>query len=91
MSALHPKRTLNGRTSNLHKRLDRLRKEITEIGAKGRTFHFVVGDTNESAEAKLKRMKAEGILVAGDEYQLIQVQWAISCLKGSSLQAELHS
>jgi hypothetical protein len=68
-------------TSNLHKRLDRLQKEINEIGAKGRAFHFIVGDTNESAEAKLERMKAEGIIVPGDEYQLIEVPWAINDLK----------
>ena len=68
-------------TSNLHKRIDRMRKEINEIGAKGHKLHLIVGDTNESAEAKLERMKAEGIIVPGDEYQLIQVPWAINDLK----------
>jgi hypothetical protein len=68
-------------TSNLHKRLDRLQKEVNEIGAKRHKFHFVVGDTNESAEAKLERMKAEGKIAPGDEYQLIQVPWAMNDLK----------
>jgi hypothetical protein len=71
-------------TSNTHKRLDKLQKEITDLGAKGRSFQFIVGDAVESAEAKLERMKAEGQIATGDEYQLIQVPWAISALKGST-------
>jgi hypothetical protein len=71
-------------TSNIHKRLDKLRKEIAEIGAKGRAFHFIVGDKNEHPEAKLERLKAEGKIASGDEYQVVQVQWAINPLEGSS-------
>ena len=65
-------------TSNVHKRLDKLRKEIVDLGSKGRAFHFIVGDANEAAEAKLERMKAEGTIATGDEYQLVQIPWAIS-------------
>lgn len=49
-------------TSNVHKRLDKLKKEITQLGAKRRSFHYIVGDANESAEAKLERLKAEGTI-----------------------------
>ena len=69
-------------TSNVGKRLDKLHREITDLGAKGRSFHFVVGDKNEPAEAKLERLKAEGKIAAGDECQLIDVPWRISELKG---------
>lgn len=71
-------------TTNVHKRLDKLQKEITEISAKGRAFHYIVGNANESAEAKLERMKSEGKIQAGDEYQMLDVPWVISLLKGSS-------
>ena len=53
-------------TSNVHKRLDKLKKDITELGAKGRAFHCIIGDATESAEAKLERLKAEGKISAGD-------------------------
>ena len=78
-------------TSNVGKRLDKLHKEITELGSKGRAFHFIVGDSNETAEAKLERMKAEGSVATGDEYQLIQTQWAISQLKGADYIPEGNS
>ena len=71
-------------TSNVHKRLDKLKREITELGAKGKAFHFIIGDTNENAEAKLERLKAEGKIASGDECQIVEVQWAISPLRGSS-------
>lgn len=71
-------------TSNTHKRLDKIEKEITDLGAKGRKFHFILGDANEPAEAKLERMKAEGTVKKGDEVQLVQVPWIVRELKGSS-------
>ncbi|MGZ8415616.1 MAG: hypothetical protein ACXWVQ_01325 [Methyloceanibacter sp.] len=70
-------------TSNVHKRLDKLKKEITQLGAKRRSFHYIVGDANESAEAKLGRLKAEGTVQAGDEIQIVQVPWVINALKGN--------
>jgi hypothetical protein len=69
-------------TGNMHKRLDKLKREITDLGAKGRLFHYIVGDANENAEAKLERMKADGTITAGDECQLVQVPWVINALKG---------
>ena len=41
-------------------------------------------DENEAAEAKLERLKAEGKIASGDEYQLVQVPWVINELKGSA-------
>ena len=70
--------------SNVHKRLDKLKKEITELGAKGRAFHYIIGDATESAEAKLERLKAEGKIATGDEYQTVEIPWAINQLKGST-------
>ena len=64
--------------------LDKLKKEITELGAKGRAFHYIIGDATESAEAKLEQLKAEGKIATGDEYQTVEIPWAINQLKGST-------
>jgi hypothetical protein len=40
-------------TSNVHKRLDKLHREITDLGAKGRAFHYIIGDATESARQSL--------------------------------------
>ena len=34
-------------TSNIHKRLDKLKKDVTELGAGSNRFHYIVGDANE--------------------------------------------
>jgi hypothetical protein len=70
-------------TSNAGKRLERLHKDLAEIGGKARKFHYVVGDANESSEAKLERLRAEGVVKAGDEVQTIDVPWVINQLRGS--------
>jgi hypothetical protein len=71
-------------TSNTGKRLDKLHKEITELGAKGGKFHFVVGDTGESSGAMLERLKAKGVIQPGDQVQLVDVPWKINELKGGT-------
>ena len=71
-------------TSNTGKRLDKLHKEITELGAKSGKFHFVVGDTGESSGAVLERLQAEGVIQPGDQVQLVDVPWKINELKGST-------
>jgi hypothetical protein len=74
-------------TSNIGKRLDKLHREISEIGAKGGAFHFIIGTPDEDAEAKLERMKAEGTIARGDEYQLVEIPWRIRPLRGQALPA----
>ena len=71
-------------SNNLGKEIKRLRKEIADLGAQDSAFHFVVGDANETAEAKLDRMKAEGTVQPGDTCQLITVPWIVRELKGST-------
>ena len=53
------------------------------FGAKGRAFHYIVGDAGEAAEAKLERMKAEGKIATGDEIQLLTIPWQIKPLVGT--------
>ena len=57
-------------SNNLGKEIKRLRKEIADLGAQDSAFHFVVGDANETAEAKLDRMKAEGKIQPGTHTSL---------------------
>ena len=71
-------------SNNIGKELKRLRKELAEVESKDSKFHFVVGDKNENAEAKLERFRAEGKIAVGDTYQLVQVPWIVRELKGSS-------
>jgi len=71
-------------TSNIEKRLDKLQRELAELGTKDSKFHFVLGDANETAEAKLERLRAEGKIAVGDTYQLVQVPWIVRELKGST-------
>ena len=47
-------------SNNLGKEIKRLRKEIADLGAQDSAFHFVVGDANENAEAKLDAHEGRG-------------------------------
>ena len=69
-------------SNNLGKEIKRLRKEIADLGAQDSAFHFVVGDANENAEAKLDGMRAAGKVQPGDTCQLIHVPWVIYAAQG---------
>ena len=71
-------------SNNLGKEIKRLRKEIADLGAQDSAFHFIVGDKNENAEAKLERLRAEGQVKPGDTVQSVEVPWIVRELRGSS-------
>ena len=71
-------------SNNMGKELQRLRKELDELKAKDRRFHFLVLSKGETEEEKLKQLIDAGKIAAGDEYQVIEIPWAISQLKGST-------
>jgi hypothetical protein len=71
-------------SNNISKELKRLRKELAALGAKDKKFHFVIGNPNEAAEARLERLMAEGKITTGDEYQLIDLAWTPRVLRGAS-------
>jgi hypothetical protein len=71
-------------SNNLGKELKRLRKELAALGAKDKKFHYIIGDPNEAAEARLERLIADGKIAKGDEYQLIDIAWTPRVLRGAS-------
>ena len=71
-------------SNNMGKELKRLRKELDELKAKDRRFHFLVLSKDETEEEKVKQLTAAGKFTPGDEYQVVQVPWKIAELKGST-------
>jgi hypothetical protein len=65
------------------KELARLRKELDEIKAKDRRFHFVIVDRTMTEQDRIDAMLAAGTMKKGDAYQVVEVPWVISELKGS--------
>ena len=78
-------------SSNLGKELKRLRKEVDELKNRRKGFHFLVLSEGETEEEKLKQMIDAGKMAVGDEYQVIEVPWSISQLKGSPFIPEGNS
>jgi hypothetical protein len=70
-------------SNNLGKELARLRKELDEIKAKDRRFHFVIVDKTSTEQERIDTLLAAGTMKKGDAYQVIDVPWVISELKGS--------
>lgn len=71
-------------SNNMGKELKRLREELQDLKAKDRRFHFLALGKNETEEAKVKEIMDAGKFSPGDEYQVVQVPWALNELRRST-------
>lgn len=73
------------------KELKRLRKELAELTAKDKRFHFLLLSPGETEEEKVKQLMAAGSMAQGDEYQVIQIPWHAKTLIGGDYIPEGNS
>jgi hypothetical protein len=66
--------------SNAGKRLELLKKQLAELQAKDKGFHFVVIQPGETEEQILAR----GNYNEGDDIQFIHIPWKVNPLKGTA-------
>jgi hypothetical protein len=69
--------------SNAGKRLELLKKQLAELQAKDKGFHFVVIQPGETEQDRVEALESAGIISPGDEYQPITIPWRVNQLKGS--------
>jgi hypothetical protein len=65
--------------SNAGKRLELLKKQLAELQAKDKGFHFVVIQPGETEDEILAR----GNYNEGDDLQFIHIPWKVNPLKGT--------
>jgi hypothetical protein len=70
--------------SNAGKRLELLKKQLAELQAKDKGFHFVVIQPGETESERVGALESAGIISPGDEYQPIHIPWTAKPLKGST-------
>jgi hypothetical protein len=75
--------------SNAGKRLELLKKQLAELQAKDKGFHFVVIQPGETESERVEALA--GIISPGDEYQPITIPWKVNPLKGSTYIPEGNS
>jgi hypothetical protein len=70
--------------SNAGKRLELLKKQLAELQAKDKGFHFVVIQPGETESERVEALESAGIISPGDEYQPITIPWRVNPLKGTT-------
>jgi hypothetical protein len=70
--------------SNAGKRLELLKKQLAELQAKDKGFHFVVIQPGETESERVEALESAGIISPGDEYQPIHIPWKVNLLKGTT-------
>jgi hypothetical protein len=70
--------------SNAGKRLELLKKQLAELQAKDKGFHFVVIQPGETESERVEALELAGIISPGDEYQPITIPWKVNPLKGTT-------
>jgi hypothetical protein len=70
--------------SNAGKRLELLKKQLAELQAKDKGFHFVVIQPGETESERVEALELAGTISPGDEYQPIHIPWKVNNLKGST-------
>jgi hypothetical protein len=70
--------------SNATKRLELLKKQLAELQAKDKGFHFVVIQPGETESERVEALELAGTISPGDEYQPIHIPWRVNPLKGTA-------
>jgi hypothetical protein len=69
--------------SNAGKRLELLKKQLAELQAKEKGFHFVVIQPGETESERVEALESAGTISPGDEYQPVHIPWLVNPLTGS--------